>query len=189
MTTFHLLQRSVGLAVVALAALPGWSQTVRLDTSAGDIVVELDAEHAPVSTANFLAYVKAGHYDGTIFHRVYVNYIVQGGGFTPELIRKPTLSPIPLESPNGLVNARGTLAMARTMRPNSADAQFFINLDNNTNLDAAGAPDGRGYAVFGKVIQGLDVVDRISAVPTANKGPFQNVPLEPVVIRKATLEK
>jgi peptidyl-prolyl cis-trans isomerase A (cyclophilin A) len=184
-----LLARALITAAAALAALPGWAQSVRLATSAGDIVIELDAERAPKSTANFVAYVKAGHYDGTIFHRVIDNFMIQGGGFTPDMAQKPTREPIPLESRNGLVNARGTVAMARTMVPDSATAQFFINLKDNAFLDAANARDGNGYAVFGKVVQGMDVVDRIRAVPTGSKGPYQNLPLEPVVIRKATLEK
>jgi len=183
------MRRVLITAATALAALPGWAQSVRLATTAGDIVIELDAEHAPKSTANFVAYVKAGHYDGTIFHRVIDNFMIQGGGFTPDMAQKPTRDPIALESRNGLVNARGTVAMARTMVPDSATAQFFINLKDNAFLDAANARDGNGYAVFGKVVQGMDVVDRIRAVPTGSKGPYQNVPLEPVVIRKATLEK
>jgi len=166
-----------------------WAQKVRLDTSLGVIVIELDAAKAPKSVANFVEYVQAGHYDGTIFHRVIPDFMIQGGGFTPEMQQKPTRAPIPLESRNGLGNVRGSVAMARTMDPNSATAQFFINIKDNAFLDAANARDGQGYAVFGKVVSGMDVVDKIWAVPTSSKGPLQNVPVTPVLIRKASLEK
>jgi peptidyl-prolyl cis-trans isomerase A (cyclophilin A) len=170
-------------------AASGWAQKVRMDTSLGEIVVELDAAKAPKTVANFVEYVKAGHYDGTVFHRVIPNFMIQGGGMSAEMQEKPTRAPIPLESKSGLVNARGSLAMARTSNPNSATAQFFINLKDNAFLDAANSPDGNGYAVFGKVVSGMDVVDKIAAAPTANKGPHQNVPVAPVIIRKASLEK
>jgi peptidyl-prolyl cis-trans isomerase A (cyclophilin A) len=166
-----------------------WAQKVRLDTSLGPIVIELDAAKAPKSVANFVEYVQAGHYDGTIFHRVIPDFMIQGGGFTPEMQQKPTRAPIPLESRNGLGNVRGSVAMARTMDPNSATAQFFINIKDNAFLDAANARDGQGYAVFGKVVSGMEVVDKIWAVPTTSKGPHQNVPVTPVLIRKASLEK
>jgi peptidyl-prolyl cis-trans isomerase A (cyclophilin A) len=166
-------------------SLPAWAQKVKLNTSLGDIVVELDAGKAPKSVENFLAYVKAGHYDGTIFHRVIDGFMVQGGGFDTAMTQKPVRAPIPLEAGNGLSNARGTLAMARTNDPNSATAQFFINLVDNARLDSAGG----GYAVFGKVVDGMAVVDKIRAVATGNRGGHQNVPLEPVLIKKATLEK
>jgi peptidyl-prolyl cis-trans isomerase A (cyclophilin A) len=183
----------MGAAVVAVA-LAGWTgdalaQKVRLATSAGDIVVALDRDKAPRTVDNFLQYVKAGHYDGTVFHRVIENFMIQGGGMKPDLSEKPTRAPIPLESRNGLSNLRGTIAMARTMVPDSATAQFFINVKDNVFLDAAQSRDGHGYAVFGKVVEGLDVVDRIKAVPTTTKGPYENVPSTDVVIRKATLEK
>jgi peptidyl-prolyl cis-trans isomerase A (cyclophilin A) len=165
-----------------------WAQKVRLDTSMGEIVIELDAAKAPKSVANFLEYVNAGHYDGTIFHRVIPNFMIQGGGFDPEMKQKPTRAPIPLESKNGLTNVRGSVAMARTNVPDSATAQFFINLKDNAFLDSANMPDGTGYAVFGKVVSGMDVVDKIWAVPTGNKGPYQNVPVSPVLIRKASVE-
>ena len=165
-----------------------WAQKVRLDTSLGEIVIELDAAKAPKSVANFVEYVKAGHYDGTIFHRVIPNFMIQGGGFDPEMKQKPTRGPIPLESKNGLTNVRGSVAMARTSVPDSATAQFFINLKDNAFLDSANTPDGTGYAVFGKVVSGMDVVDKIWAVPTGNKGPYQNVPVMPVLIRKASVE-
>ena len=178
-------------AVVAAAALfasgSALAQKVRLQTSMGDIVVELDPAKAPKSVANFVQYVKAGHYDGTVFHRVIENFMIQGGGMTADLKEKPTRAPIPLESRNGLMNQRGTIAMARTSDPNSATAQFFINVKDNAFLDAANARDGNGYAVFGKVVSGMDVVDKIRAVPTGSKGPYQDVPLKPVTIDKASL--
>ena len=178
----------VAAALLAGAALVQ-AQTVKLATTAGDIVVELDAAKAPKTVENFVAYVKAGHYNGTIFHRVIDNFMIQGGGMTPDMKEKPTKAPIPLESKNGLVNARGTLAMARTMVPDSATAQFFINVKDNDFLNAANARDGNGYAVFGKVVSGMDVVDKIKGVATGNKGMHQNVPVEPVVIKTATVEK
>ncbi len=185
--------RSRFLAGIAAAVLTmttataSFSQKVTLSTNLGDIVVELNAAKAPKTVDNFLQYVKAGQYDGTVFHRVIENFMIQGGGFSPELKEKPTRAPIPLESRTGLSNSRGTLAMARTSDPNSATAQFFINAQDNGFLDAARSPDGNGYAVFGKVVSGMEVVDRIRAVPTGNRGPYQNVPLQPVTILKATL--
>ena len=181
--------RWAALAVAGLAAfaVPAWADNVRLVTSMGDIVLELDAKKAPKSVANFEQYVKEGHYDGTVFHRVIDNFMIQGGGMLPNLSEKPTHKPIVLEAGNGLNNVRGSVAMARTNDPNSATAQFFINLKDNGFLDAsAGSP---GYAVFGRVVSGMDVVDKIRAVQTADKGPFQNVPVTPVLIKKATLEK
>jgi peptidyl-prolyl cis-trans isomerase A (cyclophilin A) len=174
---------------VGLICVPALAQKVRLATSLGDIVVELDAEKAPKTVDNFLQYVKAGHYDGTIFHRVIENFMIQGGGMKPDMSEKPTRAPIPLESRGGLSNLRGTLAMARTMDPNSATAQFFINVKDNAFLDQPNARDGNGYAVFGKVVAGMDVVDKIKVVPVADKGGHQNVPVTPVAIKKATLEK
>ena len=178
----------VAAALMAGAALVQ-AQTVKLATTAGDIVVELDAAKAPKTVENFVAYVKAGHYNGTIFHRVIDNFMIQGGGMTPDMKEKPTRPPIPLESKNGLSNTRGTIAMARTMVPDSATAQFFINVKDNDFLNAANARDGNGYAVFGKVVAGMDVVDKIKGVATGNKGMHQNVPVEPVVIKTATVEK
>ncbi len=148
-------------------------------------MVELDAAKSPKSVANFLEYVKAGHYNGTIFHRVIENFMVQGGGMSADMKEKETRPPIALESRNGLTNQRGTLAMARTSDPNSATAQFFINVKDNDFLNQAQARDGNGYAVFGKVVQGMDVVDKIRVTPT---GPG-DVPLQQVVIKKATVEK
>jgi peptidyl-prolyl cis-trans isomerase A (cyclophilin A) len=176
---------AAGLGLVALGAA---AQTVKLATSAGDITIELDAAKAPKSVENFVAYVRAGHYDGTVFHRVIDGFMIQGGGFSADMNQKPTRPPIPIESRNGLKNERGTIAMARTADPNSATSQFFINVVNNPRLDFPSF-DGHGYTVFGKVSAGLDVVDKIRAVATTTRGPHQNVPVEPVVIRKATLEK
>jgi len=178
----------VAAAVLALCTA-AHAQRVKLATSMGDIVLDLDRAKAPKTVDNFLQYVDAGHYDGTIFHRVIDNFMLQGGGMTADMREKPTKAPIPLESKNGLDNTRGSVAMARTADPNSATAQFFINLKDNPFLDAANARDGNGYAVFGKVVSGMQVVDKIRSVTTGNKGPHQNVPLEPVVIQKATLEK
>jgi peptidyl-prolyl cis-trans isomerase A (cyclophilin A) len=177
-------------ALVLCTALPwaAWAQKVVLATSEGDITIELDREKAPRTVDNFIQYVKSGHYDGTIFHRVIDNFMIQGGGMQPSMIEKATRAPIPLESRNGLQNLRGTVAMARTMVPDSATSQFFINVRDNAFLDAANARDGNGYAVFAKVVAGMDVVDRIKAVPTTSRGPHQNVPATPIIIRKASLE-
>jgi len=177
------LALTVGLMASAQA------QNVRLSTTQGDIVLELNAAKAPKTVANFVQYVKDGHYNGVIFHRVIDNFMIQGGGMLPDMSEKPTRAPIPLESRNGLNNLRGTVAMARTMNPNSATAQFFINVKDNGFLDAANSPDGNGYAVFGKVVEGMDVVDKIRKVPTGQRGMHGNVPLEPIVIKQATLEK
>ena len=177
------------LLILGLSGLStGWAQKVRLSTSEGDVVVELDAAKAPKTVDNFLQYVKAGHYDGTIFHRVINNFMIQGGGMKPGMSEKPTRGPIPLESRNGLKNQRGTLAMARTSAPDSATAQFFINVNDNAFLDSANSRDGNGYAVFGKVISGMDVVDKIKGLPTATRNGHENVPVADIVIRKATLD-
>ena len=161
---------------------------VKLDTSAGDILVELDQAKAPKTVENFLQYVKDKHYDGTVFHRVIDGFMIQGGGFTPEMQQKPTRAPIALEASNGLKNDRYTIAMARTGNPNSATSQFFINVKNNDSLNAPN-PDGYGYTVFGRVVGGTEVVDKIRAVQTGNKGGMQNVPLDPIIIKSATLAK
>ncbi|GCL62517.1 peptidylprolyl isomerase [Pseudaquabacterium pictum] len=179
------LALAITLAGLLAAPLAAQAQKVKLATTAGDIVLELDAAKAPKSVANFVQYVKAGHYTNTVFHRVIDSFMIQGGGMTADLAEKPTRAPIPLEAGNGLSNLRGTLAMARTNQPNSATAQFFINVVDNTRLDTAGG----GYAVFGKVIEGMDVVDKIRMVPVGNKGPYQNVPVTPVVIKQATLQE
>lgn len=184
--------RFIGRAAVALAlcaSVAAQAQKVRLSTTAGDIVVQLDAAKAPKTVDNFLKYVQAGHYNGTVFHRVIPSFMIQGGGMTADLKEKPTRPPIPLESHNGLPNLRGSIAMARTGDPNSATSQFFINVKDNDRLDAANSPDGNGYTVFGKVISGMDVVDKIREVPTGSKGPYDDVPLTPITINKATLEK
>jgi cyclophilin family peptidyl-prolyl cis-trans isomerase len=152
-------------------------------TSLGTITIVLNQEKAPVSVENFLAYVRSGHYDGTVFHRVMANFMIQGGGYTPELEEKPTRAPIRNEARNGLRNSRGAVAMARTNAPDSATSQFFINLKDNHMLDFG--ISGAGYAVFGQVIEGMDVVDRIAAVPITSRGQHQTVPQVAVVIRKA----
>jgi peptidyl-prolyl cis-trans isomerase B (cyclophilin B) len=151
-------------------------------------VLELDAAHAPKSVENFLAYVRAGHYDGTVFHRVIAGFMIQGGGFDEKMAQRGTRPSIENEADNGLKNKRGTVAMARTNDPHSASAQFFVNTVDNGFLDHQ-SKDARGwgYAVFGRVVEGMDVVDAIAQVKTGNRGPFQDVPLEPVVIRKASV--
>ena len=163
---------------------------VRLETSMGDIVIELDEENAPKTAANFLDYVNAGHYDGTIFHRVIDGFMIQGGGMTAEMKEKPAGQPIENEADNGLANEAYTIAMARTMDPHSATAQFFINVKNNDFLNhTAKTPQGWGYAVFGKVTEGQGVVNKIKAVDTGRKGMHDDVPVEPVSIIKAEVVK
>ena len=186
---------TLALASIALAAIftvaPAQAQDapkVKIATSMGDIVVQLDPAKAPKTVENFLAYVKDKHYDGTVFHRVMNGFMIQGGGFTADMVQKPTKPPIALEANNGLKNDTYTIAMARTGDPNSATSQFFINVKDNAMLNAP-SPDGHGYAVFGKVVQGTDVVDKIKAVAVGNKGPHQNVPTTPVTINSATLVK
>jgi peptidyl-prolyl cis-trans isomerase A (cyclophilin A) len=179
-----------GFITAALAVVhPALAQKVRLATSEGDIVLELEREKAPKTVDNFLQYVRAGHYDGTIFHRVIDNFMIQGGGMRPDMSEKPTRAPIVLESRNGLSNQRGTVAMARTGVPDSATAQFYINIGDNVFLDQPNARDGHGYAVFGRVTEGMEVVDKIRLLPTEAKGPHQNVPVKPVIIRKASVEQ
>jgi len=159
---------------------------VKLTTSMGPIVIQLDKEKAPISVDNFVKYVEAGTYNGTIFHRVIDGFMVQGGGFTKDMQQKPTQAPIKNEANNGLKNDNYTVAMARTGVRDSATSQFFINVKDNAFLNYSGeSPQGWGYAVFGKVVEGQDVVDKIKKVPTGNKGMYQNVPNEPVVIEKA----
>ena len=176
----------LALATVSAQAL---AQKVRLATSEGDIVLELDAEKAPKTVENFIQYVRAGHYDGLIFHRIIPGFMIQAGGYKPDLSEKPTRKAIPLESRNGLSNLKGSIAMARTSVPDSATSQFFINVNDNLRLDQAQAADGNGYAVFGKVVEGMDVVEKIKDVPTRAQGPHQNLPVTAVTIRKATVEK
>jgi peptidyl-prolyl cis-trans isomerase A (cyclophilin A) len=189
-----MLRRPFLVAVTAVAmcfALPALAANpqVEFDTTAGKIRVELYPDAAPKTVANFLDYVKAKHYDGTQFHRVINGFMIQGGGFTADFKQKPTKEPIAIESEQsskaGLMNVPGTLAMARTSEPNSATAQFFINVKDNDFLNQAQAKDGNGYTVFGKVVQGMDVVDKIKDTPT---GPG-DVPVQPIVITKATVEK
>jgi len=169
------------------AATAAAAPKVLIKTSLGDITLELYPDKAPKSVENFLAYVKSGFYDGTIFHRVIAGFMIQGGGFTADLRQKKTRAPIAIESKNGLSNLRGTLAMARTMDPNSATAQFFINTVDNPRLDYAGDANP-GYAVFGKVVSGMDVVEKIRAVETGAQGPFvSDVPKTPIVIEKASV--
>jgi peptidyl-prolyl cis-trans isomerase B (cyclophilin B) len=159
---------------------------VELQTNHGNIRIELDTEHAPKSSENFLAYVRSGHFDGTVFHRVIDGFMIQGGGFEPGMKQKPTLAPIQNEANNGLKNDRYTLAMARTSDPHSASSQFFINVADNAFLNhTAPSAQGWGYAVFGKVVEGQDVVDKIKSVKTGRKGFHDDVPQEDVVILKA----
>ena len=172
-------------AVVPTGGLAADPQ-VDLKTSAGDIRIELYPAKAPKTVENFLRYVRDGHYDGTIFHRVIPGFMIQGGGMTPAMAQKPTRAPIPIESKNGLKNATGTIAMARTSDPNSATAQFFINVNDNDFLNYPGQ-DGNGYTVFGKVVSGMDVVNKIVSVPTASQGMHQNVPRTPVLIESASV--
>lgn len=172
----------------AAAAPAPASPAVKLETSKGDIVIRLDTARAPATVANFLAYVEAGHYDGTIFHRVIPNFMIQGGGFTPDMQDKATRAPIKNEANNGLKNKKYTVAMARTSEPHSATAQFFINTKDNDFLDySAPTRQGWGYAVFGKVIRGQQVVDAIAGVATGRRGMHDDVPLEPVIIKKASV--
>jgi peptidyl-prolyl cis-trans isomerase B (cyclophilin B) len=157
---------------------------VLLTTNHGNITIELDAEKAPKTVENFLAYVNSGHYAGTIFHRVIDGFMIQGGGFEPGMKQKPTNEPVENEAKNGLKNDMYTLAMARTSAPHSASAQFFINVNNNSFLDYPGQ-DGWGYCVFGKVVDGTDVVEKIRAVKTTRSGMFADVPVDDVIIEKA----
>ncbi|MBX3387127.1 MAG: peptidyl-prolyl cis-trans isomerase [Phycisphaeraceae bacterium] len=153
-------------------------------TTMGDLVIELDNENAPISTKNFLAYVDKGFYDGTIFHRVIPGFMIQGGGFTSDMTQKPTDKPIKNEWKNGLKNLRGTLSMARTSNPDSATTQFFLNVVDNAFLDQP--RDGAAYAVFGRVLSGMEVADKIVAVPTVRKGGHENVPKDPIEIKSVT---
>ena len=176
------------VAAEALTPAPG-NPVVVVSTSAGDITLELFQDRAPVSVANFLQYARDGHYEGTIFHRVKADFMIQGGGFTPEMVEKPTRGPIQNEATNGLKNARGTVAMARTRALRSATSQFYINLVDNRMLDHTGySPDEFGYAVFGRVLSGMDVVDKIAAVQTGTKGEHDDVPVTPVLITKVTVK-
>ena len=181
----------IGLVVTGMWGLPAYAQaatSVQFQTSAGDFVIELNAEKAPKTVENFLQYVNDKHYEGTIFHRVIDGFMVQGGGFTAAMAQKPTRGPIPLEASNGLRNDRGTIAMARSGNPNSATSQFFINVVDNAGLNAP-QPDGFGYAVFGKVSSGMETIDKIRTLPTGNKSGMQNVPLTPITINAVRILK
>ena len=159
---------------------------VKFATTMGDFVVEVAPDKAPKTVENFLKYVKDKHYDGTVFHRVIDNFMVQGGGFGTDMQQKPTRAPVQLEAGNGLKNVVGTVAMARTSDPNSATSQFFINVRDNVSLDKPN-PDGHGYAVFGKVVSGMDVITKMKVAPTETRAPFQNVPVTPIVITSAMI--
>lgn len=180
-----LLMAGMFISCAALAANP----LVKMRTSQGDIVLELYPDKAPKTVANFLHYVGSGHYNGTVFHRAIQKFVIQGGGFTPDFQYKPTLAPVINEATNGLKNEPGTLAMARAYDPDSATAQFFINLDDNKFLNHHRPhPDYYGYCVFGKVVKGMDVAKKIGAQPTAAGGPFAaDAPVEPVVIEEMVL--
>lgn len=185
----------VSIAKMALAAallISGWTNAqagpqVLLETNKGNIRLELNPEAAPQSVENFLSYVDAGFYDGTLFHRVIKGFMVQGGGYTPDMQRKEARDPIQNEADNGLKNVRGSVAMARTSNPHSATAQFFINLVDNGFLDHRGKnPRGWGYCVFGQVVEGMDVVDEIAGVPTGVTNRMKDVPKTPVIIERAS---
>ena len=193
MKSLSAVSRRAACAVLACAlaagsALAADAQRVKFATTAGDFVVEVNPDKAPKTVENFLQYVKDKHYDGTIFHRVIDNFMVQGGGFAADMQQKATRAPIPLEAGNGLKNEVGTIAMARTGDHRSATSQFFINVRDNPMLDAPN-PDGHGYAVFGKVVSGMDVINKIKASPTGNKGSDRDVPVTQIVITSATLVK
>lgn len=194
------MKRMLALALLTLApalafagdapagdvAAPADPVFVKLATSDGDIFLELNREKAPITVANFVKYVEDGHYDGTIFHRVIPGFVAQGGGHTVDFEEKPTREPIQNESKNGLLNIRGTIAMARTSDPHSASAQWYINLVDNPRLN--GSDFKWGYAVFGKVVRGMDVVDEIALIPTGPAGPFKSdVPFRPVIVEKAVV--
>jgi peptidyl-prolyl cis-trans isomerase A (cyclophilin A) len=201
-TKIAIVKRTTFLRIVtafAIAASFAWAKpalaadadapVVILTTSLGEIDIQLDPKSAPVSTANFLAYVNKKFYDGTIFHRIIPGFMVQGGGFNPDMTEKPTDAPIKNEASNGLHNLRGTISMARTNDPNSATSQFFLNLVNNSSSLDAGGPSGDGYAVFGKITKGLDVIDKMATVETATVGGNENVPVKPVTLITARVQK
>lgn len=182
-----MLPRALVLAAGLAASTLSWAApTVELETNQGKIVLELNNAKAPKSVANFLQYAREGFYNGTVFHRVIPGFMIQGGGFDPKMNQKETREPIENEAKNGLRNSRGTIAMARRPDPNSATAQFFINLVDNKNLDYPSF-DGWGYAVFGKVTEGMEVVDKIAKVSTGRLGPHQDVPKEPVIIQSVKI--
>lgn len=180
-----LLHKLLVSAVFAAPLSAAWAANpqVEMKTSMGVIKLELNEEKAPKTVANFLSYVKSGHYTSTVFHRVIPGFMIQGGGMTADMKEKPTRTPIKNEAGNGLKNEVGTIAMARTGDPDSATAQFFINVNNNASLNRP-SPDGHGYAVFGRVVSGMDVVNKIVAVPTGDRGMHENVPRTPITIEE-----
>ena len=180
------MNKLLAALLLTISTLSYAGPKVEFKTNMGDFTVELNPEKAPKTVENFLSYVNSGFYNGTIFHRVINNFMVQGGGFTQEMQQKATKSPIPLESNNGLSNVTYSIAMARTNIPDSATAQFFVNVVNNKNLDYP-RPDGHGYAVFGMVIKGTDTIDKIKVVDTTRKGPFADVPATPIIIHSAAV--
>jgi len=176
------------LAMLGTTAMSDTQPKVQFDTNKGTIVIELNQEKAPVTVENFLSYVKSGFYDGVIFHRVIPNFMIQGGGFTPDMQQKSTQENIENEANNGLKNTKGSIAMARTSAPHSASSQFFINVKDNSFLDfTSETPQGWGYAVFGQVIDGIEVVETIENVTTGIVGPYSDVPKEAVIIEKASV--
>ena len=185
---FNVKKLAFGAAMLAASAVCFAAPKVEIVTSEGNIVVNLNEKAAPTTVANFVKYAKEGFYNGTIFHRVINNFMIQGGGFDRNLHQKSTHAPIKLEDKNGLKNTVGTIAMARTNNPDSATSQFFINVANNDFLNHKNeTPSGYGYAVFGKVIRGQDVVDQIAAVKTGSRGYYEDVPMQPVIIKRATI--
>ena len=188
--TYMTKQMATIIAAAGIAAGASAATQVKLETNCGDIIIELNAAAAPKTVTNFLGYVNSGFYDGTTFHRVIRTFMIQGGGFSPDMSQKTTKAPIPNEAGNGLKNLRGTIAMARTGEPHSATAQFFINTIDNEFLNFRSAtPEEFGYCVFGKVIQGMETVDSIAKKPTTRKGMHSDVPVEPVIIKKASVVK
>ena len=177
------------LMSTALMAAPTAEPRVEIETNLGKIVVQLAPSRAPITVKNFIRYVEEGHYTNTIFHRVIPGFMIQGGGFTADMVQKPTHDPIPLEARGGLKNDKYTIAMARTMYPHSATSQFYINVNDNSFLNADQAKDGNGYTVFGRVVSGMNVVDRIAEVPTGYRAGMQDVPRETVTIKSAKLLK
>ena len=177
------------LMSTALMAAPTAEPRVEIETNLGKIVVQLAPSRAPITVKNFIRYVEEGHYTNTIFHRVIPGFMIQGGGFTADMVQKPTHDPIPLEARGGLKNDKYTISMARTMYPHSATSQFYINVNDNSFLNADQAQDGNGYTVFGRVVSGMNVVDRIAEVPTGYRAGMQDVPRETVTIKSAKLLK
>lgn len=177
------------LMSTALMAAPTAEPRVEIETNLGKIVVQLAPSRAPITVKNFIRYVEEGHYTNTIFHRVIPGFMIQGGGFTADMVQKPTHDPIPLEARGGLKNDKYTIAMARTMYPHSATSQFYINVNDNSFLNADQAQDGNGYTVFGRVVSGMNVVDRIAEVPTGYRAGMPDVPRETVTIKSAKLLK